>query len=120
MPFLNVKDKQIEVDEKGFLVNQDDWNGDVAKALLKHHNGPEPDPETLEILRFIHNYYKKFSAFPIMKEVCKRVDQPKQCVQEHFLDPALAWKAAGLPKPDTMYTESHDDAHKIYKIITAQ
>ena len=120
MPYLNVKGKEIEVDEEGFLVNQDEWDEEIAGAVLKNANGPELDKETLEILRFMRSYYKKFSAFPILNAVCKRLDQPRECVQEKFLDPLLAWKAAGLPKPDTLYTESHDDAHRVYKVITAQ
>lgn len=119
MPKLNIKNKEIEVDEEGFLVNQDEWNEDVAHAILKDSNGPELDKETLEILRFMRGYYQKFNAFPVLRSVCKRLDQPRECVQEKFLDPLLAWKAAGLPKPGTFYSESHDDAHKVYKLISA-
>jgi len=119
MPKLNIKNKEIEVDDEGFLVNQDEWNEDVALAILKNSNGPELDKETLEILRFMRSYYQKFNAFPVLRSVCKRLDQPRECVQEKFLDPLLAWKAAGLPKPGTFYSESHDDAHKVYKLISA-
>jgi len=120
MPNLNIKGKEIEVDEWGFLVNPEQWDEEVARAILKHLDGPELDNEAMEILQFMRNYYKKFSAFPILNAVCKRIDQPRECVQEKFLDPLLAWKAAGLPKPETIYTESHDDAHKVYRLISAQ
>lgn len=120
MPYLNVKGKEIEVDDEGYLVNQDDWNEEVARAILKELDGPELDKETVEVLNFMRGYYQKFNAFPILNAVCKRLDQPKECVQEKFLDPLLAWKAAGLPRPGTVYTESHDDAHRVYKLISAQ
>ena len=120
MPYITVNDKEIEVDAEGYLKNQDEWDEEVARTILKNLDGPELDAETVEILRFMRNYYKKFNAFPIFNAVCKRLDQPKECVQDKFLDPLLAWKAAGLPKPGTMYSESHDDAQKVYKIITAQ
>ncbi len=120
MPYLDVKGKEIEVDDDGFLVNEQDWDEDVAQAVLKNADGPELDKETLEILKFMRSYYKKFSAFPILNAVCKRLDQPRECVQDKFLDPILAWKAAGLPKPGSVYSESYDDAHRVYKLITAQ
>lgn len=119
MPKLNIKNKEVEVDEEGFLINQDEWDEDVAQAILKNSNGPELDKETLEILKFMRNYYQKFNAFPVLRSVCKRLDQPRECMQEKFLDPLLAWKAAGLPRPGTFYSESHDDAHKVYNLISA-
>ncbi|MCL5061885.1 MAG: hypothetical protein M0Z70_01195 [Nitrospiraceae bacterium] len=30
----------------------------------------------------------------------KNVRQPKNCINEQFMDPLTAWKIAGLPKPD--------------------
>ncbi len=120
MPYLNIKGREIELDEEGYLVNEDEWDEEVAQTMLKDLEGIEMDKETLEILRFMRSYYKKFNAFPILNAVCKKLHQPKECVHEKFLDPLLAWKAAGLPRPGTMYTESHDDEHKVYKLITAQ
>ena len=52
----------------------------------------------MEIVKFMHSYYKKYHAFPILSYVCKNIHQPKDCVNEKFINPEKAWKIAGLPK----------------------
>lgn len=120
MPRVEAEGKSCEVDQDGFLLDPECWNEDVARAVLKHHGGPELNEQTLAVLEFMRNYYKKFNSFPILKAVCKNLNQPKECVREQFLDPLLAWKAAGLPKPDTIFTEAVDQDHKFYRLISVQ
>ncbi|MDW7998519.1 MAG: hypothetical protein RMI30_03600, partial [Thermodesulfovibrio sp.] len=53
-----------------------------------------------EIVKFINDYYKKYNYFPVLNYVCKNIHQPKDCIAEKLIDPIVAWKIAGLPKPD--------------------
>lgn len=100
MAEIEVGGKRINLDEEGYLVNFDDWNENVACALAERESIEELTKEKLDILKFIREYYRKYNFFPILNAVCKNVHQPKNCVNEAFIDPIKAWKIAGLPKPD--------------------
>lgn len=95
---ITVSGKKIVLDDEGFLVNQDDWNFEVAREIAKQMGINTLDDEQLEIIAFLRNYYNKFNAFPILNYVCKYIEQPKQCINNEFVDPMKAWKIAGLPK----------------------
>ncbi len=102
MPFIEYGSTKVEVDDEGYLVNFDDWNEQVACALAEREGIEELTSDRLEILRFIREYYRKFNYFPILTGICHNVHQPGNCVAEQFVSPVVAWKLAGLPKPDNM------------------
>jgi len=104
MPTLEYAGIRVDVDEEGYLVNFDDWNEKVACALAEREGILDRCPLTEErmiILKFLRGYYRNFNSFPIVQAVCKNVHQPKDCLNEQFIDPIQAWKIAGLPKPTT-------------------
>ncbi len=91
----------LPLDEDGYLRDFDRWSPEVACALAERE-GIEPcdlTPERLRILAFLRDYYKEFKSFPVVGYVCKHTDQPRECLNEEFIDPIRAWKIAGLPKP---------------------
>ena len=91
---------QIEIDDEGYLRDHCAWNPAVARALAEREGAGELTQERLDIITFMREYYLQYHAFPLLRGVCRRVNQPKDCYQETFMDPLLAWKIAGLPKPD--------------------
>jgi TusE/DsrC/DsvC family sulfur relay protein len=93
-------EKKMTFDEEGYLTNFDDWNEKVAKEMALREGVGELSPDKLESLRFIRDHYSKFNFFPILRSVCKNVGKPKDCVEEDFLNPLIAWKLAGLPHPE--------------------
>ncbi len=100
MPVIEIEGKKIELTEDGYLANYDDWNEKVACAIADREGISKTCPltqEKMEIIKFMRDYYKKFSAFPIPRYVCKNLHQPKGCTYEEFPDPIAAWKIAGLP-----------------------
>lgn len=99
MSVLESASGKVEVDEEGFLANYDDWNEDVAAAIASGEGVAHLTDEMLSVIMFMRQHYDKYKSFPILGAVCKNVHQPKDCVQEKFLDPLSAWKIAGLPKP---------------------
>jgi len=104
MPTLEYAGIRVSVDEEGYLIKFEDWNEKVACALAEREGILDQCPlteERMNILKFLRDYYKKFNSFPIVQAVCKNVHQPKECLNEQFLDPIQAWKIAGLPKPTT-------------------
>lgn len=101
--------KQIAVDDKGFLANQDDWNANVAQVLAKREGLKKLTAEQMTIIKFLRNYYKTFASFPILNYVCKNIHQPRECMNEQFVNPEKAWKIAGLPPLDGVHFVSMDD-----------
>ncbi|MBI5056545.1 MAG: TusE/DsrC/DsvC family sulfur relay protein [Nitrospirae bacterium] len=99
MPVIEYGGVKIKLDEEGYLLNFDDWSEKTACGLAEHEGIEELSKDRLEIIKFMREYYTKFKAFPILGAVCKNVHQPKDCVNEDFIDPVKAWKIAGLPKP---------------------
>ena len=100
MPVIECEGARIEVDDEGYLVNLDDWNEAVALALARREGIEDLGKDRVDIIKFMRDYYKQYSAFPLLRGVCRRVHQSKDCYSEKFIDPLKAWKIAGLPKPD--------------------
>jgi TusE/DsrC/DsvC family sulfur relay protein len=95
---------RVEVDEEGYLVHFEDWDEKIACAMADKEGIGKTCPlteERMAILKFMRDYYIRLDSFPMVSAVCKNVHQPKNCLNEHFLDPIQAWKIAGLPKPTT-------------------
>jgi TusE/DsrC/DsvC family sulfur relay protein len=104
MQTLSYKNREIRVDDEGYLINLEDWDEEVACALTQTVEGVDDchlTEERMEILKFMRDYYKRYQAFPVIRSVCKGVHQPEECLYERFIDPIKAWKIAGLPKPMT-------------------
>ncbi|GAB5046098.1 TusE/DsrC/DsvC family sulfur relay protein [Thermodesulfovibrio sp. TK110] len=93
-------EKSVAFDDEGYLKNINDWNEKVAQAIALREGLGILSKDQLEIVKFINEYYKKYNYFPVLNAVCKNVNQPKDCIAEKLIDPLLAWKIAGLPKPD--------------------
>ena len=104
MPVFEYAGARVEVDEEGYLRNFEDWNEKIACALAEREGIIDQCPltkERMDILKFLRDYFRKFSSFPIVRSVCKNVHQAQECEFELFIDPIKAWKIAGLPKPTT-------------------
>ena len=106
MPTFEYENRKIQVDEEGYLERFEDWNEKVACALAEREGVSKECPllkEQIEILKFIREYYKKFSSVPVVRAVCTNVHQPKKCEYIQFPDPITTCKIAGIPKLNTGY-----------------
>lgn len=101
----------IHLDDEGFLAESEEWNEDVAKLLAEREGLDVLSDDRMDIVRFLRQYYNKYHSFPILNYVCKNVHQPRQCVNEQFVDPMKAWKIAGLPKPEGVCFVTVDGKH---------
>lgn len=111
MTTLNCKGKKIHVDDKGYLVDSETWNEDVALALAWEEGITSLSKGQLEIIRELREYYLKFQVFPILDNICRIAHQSKECVQKQFVNPEKAWKIAGLPKQDGVHFISMDGSN---------
>lgn len=103
--------QHVSLDEAGFLVDLNDWNEEVAGALAFKEGIDVLSAEQLDIIRFMREYFLKYKVFPILNNVCRIAHQPKECVNEQFIDPERAWKIAGLPKQDGVHFVTLDGKH---------
>ena len=108
MSSIECGEKQIAIDEKGFLANPDDWSESAAQAIAQQEGLARLTDEQMEIIKFLRAYYKTFGSFPILNYVCKNIHQPRECVNEQFVNPEKAWKIAGLPALDGVHFVSLD------------
>jgi len=111
MKYLELGSKKIELDDEGFMVSLDDWDEDVAAKLAQEEGVGALSEDKLQIVRFLRDYYRKFSNFPLLGYVCKKVHQSRECISKTFIDPMKAWKVAGLPKPHNVFFVNHDGQH---------
>ncbi len=91
----------IEVDEDGFMVNPDEWNEEVAKALATTEGVDELTDEHWKLVNYLREYYLQFGVAPMIRKLCKETGFNLKKVYELFPSgPAKgACKVAGLPKP---------------------
>jgi tRNA 2-thiouridine synthesizing protein E len=100
VPIIENEGIRIELDDEGYLVNLNDWSDSVAVVLASREGIEELGRDRMDIIKFMRDYYKQYQAFPLLRGVCRKVHQSKDCYSEKFIDPLKAWKIAGLPKPD--------------------
>lgn len=108
---LKSEEKKIHVDDKGYLADDETWNEDVALALAREEGITCLSKGQLEIIRELRAYYVKYRVFPILDNICRIAHQRKECVQDQFVNPEIAWKIAGLPKQDGVHFVTMDGAH---------
>jgi len=102
--------RDIHVDQEGFLLENEQWDESIAKAIAEKEGVSLSDTK-MAIVRFMRKHYQKFSSFPILSSICKKVHQKRECVYEEFQNPMTAWKIAGLPKPAGIFFTKFQDKH---------
>ena len=96
-------------DEEGFLEEDSTWNEDVARIIAEREGISCLSGDKLKIINFMRQYYVKHHNFPILGNVCKKTGaHSRDCVALEFVDPMIAWKIAGLPKPPNIFFTSFD------------
>ncbi len=114
MASIRYKDKTLDVDNNGYLIDQNEWNEEIAQQLAKLEGIDSLSVDQMNIITFLRQYYVKHKVFPILNNICRTAQQPKHCVNEQFINPEKAWKIAGLPKQDSVYFYTMDE--KNYKM----
>ena len=104
---LEVNGKTYEVDEEGFLLNLNEWNEDVAKALAQGEN-IDMTENHWEVINFLREYYNEYQIAPAVRVLTKAIGKklgPEKGNSKYLYDlfpfgpGKQACKIAGLPKP---------------------
>ncbi len=101
MGYVTVKDKQIEVDEDGFIVDPAIWNQDIVEVFAKLESVEQLTEKHWKVINYLRDYYQKFGIAPMIRKLCKDTGFTLKEIYELFPSgPAKgACKLAGLPKP---------------------
>jgi sulfur relay (sulfurtransferase) DsrC/TusE family protein len=60
---IHVAGKSIQLDEEGFLVNQEDWNHDAARGIAKNAGIGALDDDQMEIMNSCESIIKNSMRF---------------------------------------------------------
>ncbi len=101
MGYVTVKDKQIEVDEDGFIVDPSLWNETIVEVFAKLESVEQLTEKHWKVINYLRDYYQKFGIAPMIRKLCKDTGFTLKEIYELFPSgPAKgACKLAGLPKP---------------------
>ncbi|QLF91818.1 TusE/DsrC/DsvC family sulfur relay protein [Pseudomonas sp. ABC1] len=107
MNALHVAGRDIPLDPDGYLVELDDWQPEVARALAQDE-GIELDERHWEILELLRRFYDEFQLAPANRPLIKYVSLKLGAEKGNSLylnalfqgPPAKrAARLAGLPRP---------------------
>jgi tRNA 2-thiouridine synthesizing protein E len=93
--------KQVEVDDDGFIQDQDVWDEAVAASLAKSEGVSEMTDDHWKVVNCIREYYFEYKMAPMVRKLCQRTGFKLREIYKLFpKGPAKgACKVAGLPKP---------------------
>jgi TusE/DsrC/DsvC family sulfur relay protein len=99
---LKVNDKEIELDNDGFMVDPGLWDEEVARVIALEEGIEEMSEDHWKIAIFIRDYWKEHDLAPTVRLMCKEVGVGvRQIYKLYTSGPARgACRVAGLPKPD--------------------
>jgi len=103
MPWFETDDIRVEVCHHGYLVDFEDWNVDLARALAADEGIADLSADHWHIINFLRDYHRQHDAAPMIRILCKRTEFSLKEIYDLFPSgPAKsACRVAGLPRPDS-------------------
>ena len=104
---LNINGMEVETDKDGYLLNSQQWNEDVARAIALVESIELTDAHW-EVIYFVRDFYQEYNTSPAIRMLVKAMAETlgvdkgnSRYLQRLFPEgPAKqATKLAGLPKP---------------------
>ena len=101
MSAIKIGDREIEVDDDGFIKDPNSWDRDIAAVLAAAEGITELSDDHWKVVSYIREYYLNFQVAPMIRKLCKETGFNLKYIYELFpAGPAKgACKTAGLPKP---------------------
>ena len=99
---MKLGDKDIQLDQDGFMLNPSLWNDEVALGIASDEGIEEMSEEHWKVVKFIREYWKSHDLAPPVRLICAEVGVNVRTIYKLFASgPARgACRIAGLPKPD--------------------
>jgi TusE/DsrC/DsvC family sulfur relay protein len=100
MPVTTINNREIHVNDEGFLTEYDEWDEDLAKVLAQNI-GIDLSDEHWKVIRFLRDDYKSQGETPTTRRVQTAGGVPTKEQFELFPKKPAKKMAyiAGLPKP---------------------
>lgn len=98
---VKFREKELELDEDGYLKNIDVWDVRVAEHLAKIEGIKELTGEHWKLITAIRFHYEKYGESPLCRDILKEAGFTKKDMYKLFHPSGYksAYKLAGLPKP---------------------
>ncbi|MCB1166731.1 MAG: TusE/DsrC/DsvC family sulfur relay protein [Leptospiraceae bacterium] len=101
MPEVKVKEGTVQLNDDGFLVNESEWNRDVAEAIARENKLELTDRHWV-VIDFMRKDFQESGKSPTIRRITKNsgVDT-KELYQLFPVRPGgTAARIAGVPKPE--------------------
>jgi TusE/DsrC/DsvC family sulfur relay protein len=94
---------RVQVDDRGYLVDFDQWNDKVAAALAADEGIAELTPDHWTVIDFLRDHQEAKGVAPMIRVLCRGVGMTLQQIYDLFPGgPArCACRVAGLPYPES-------------------
>ncbi len=101
MPVTTIADREIHVDDEGFLTEYDEWDKDLAKVLAANIGIDELTDEHWKVIEFIRTDAKEQGETPTLRRVSTIGGIPTKSLFQLFPKKPARKMAyiAGLQKP---------------------
>lgn len=99
---MQVRGKDIEFDQDGFMREPEIWDDEVAAAIALEEGIETMSDTHWAVVRFIREFWKENDAAPPVRMLCQQNGVSLRQIYKLFTaGPARgACRIAGLPKPD--------------------
>ncbi len=103
MPSINKGKICVELDDRGYMVDPDQWNDKVAAVLAENEGIFELTSDHWTVIDFLREYQEEKGTAPMIRVLCRGTGFTLQRIYELFeKGPAKgACRVAGLPRPDS-------------------
>lgn len=89
----------LRLDEDGLLVDPNDWNEDVARAMALSLGIDELTGDHWYVINALREHYSQYGVAPAMSSVCHSIGKRWDWTHDLFHTCLNAWRIAGLPNP---------------------
>lgn len=101
MPTTTIADREVHVDDEGFLTEYDEWDEDLAKTLAAAIGIDELTDEHWKVINFLRSDYQDKGETATLRRVSTVGEVPTKDLFQLFPKKPARKMAyvAGLPKP---------------------
>ncbi|MCP4291200.1 MAG: TusE/DsrC/DsvC family sulfur relay protein [bacterium] len=103
MPIFENGKIRVDLDEKGYLLDPEQWNDKVAQALAQDEGIDKLTEEHWRVIDYLREFQEEHNTAPMIRILCRETGYTLMQIYDLFENgPAKgACRVAGLPRPDS-------------------
>jgi tRNA 2-thiouridine synthesizing protein E len=98
-PDVRAAQSRPRFDERGYLVDGDQWSASLAQELAAEEGIERLGPDHWKVIGHVRAQYYALGALPVMRLVCRAAKIDPGTARSLFRGCASLWRIAGLPNP---------------------